>query len=140
LHELAQLGEAVAGERYERRAVVPPEPVDLASVASGAEQQVGVEPKQTVAAAHFAALDRFEQEIAAPGLDQLERGADGRFGVGDELAPDERRLARGEAGLCLGGIFGQRAGQGWPQLLVWPVTCAVTASIAAWLRSTPTSS
>jgi hypothetical protein len=94
---------------------VAPGAVDLAGPPGSAEHQVGVEAEQAVAPAHFAALDRFEQEIAAPGLDQLERRADRSLGVGDELAPDERRLARGEAGACLAsvlwGVLGQRAGQ-----------------------------
>jgi hypothetical protein len=90
---------------------VLPTPVDLGGMAGGAEYKVRVEPEQAVAPAHFAAFDRFEQEIAAPGLDQLERGADRCLGVGDELAPDKRRLARSKAVLCLGGILGQRTGQ-----------------------------
>jgi hypothetical protein len=64
-------------------------------MAGRAEQQVGIEAEQAVAPAHFAALDRFEQEIAAPRLDELERRADRRFGIRDELAPDERGPARG---------------------------------------------
>jgi hypothetical protein len=40
-----------------------------------------------VPAARLAALDRFEQEIAATRLDQLERGGDGGFGIGDLPAP-----------------------------------------------------
>src|SRR5690606_966832 len=64
-----------------------------------------------VAPANRAAFDRFEEEIAATRFDQLERGADWRFRIGDELAPDERSLARGETGACLFGVLGQGAGQ-----------------------------
>ncbi len=61
-----------------------------------AEQQVGGEPDQAVPAADLAALDRFEQEVAAAGLDQLQCGGDGRLGVRDLAAPDQRRAAGGE--------------------------------------------
>jgi hypothetical protein len=78
----------------------------------GAEHQVGVEPEQAVASANLAAFDRFEQEVAAPRLNQLECRADRSLSVGDELAPDKRRLAGGQPGACLVGVFRQRAGQG----------------------------
>ena len=66
-------------------------------MAGRAKQKVGIEAEQAVAAAYFAAFDRFEQEIATPGLDQLERCPDRGLGIGHELAPHERRLARGKA-------------------------------------------
>jgi hypothetical protein len=59
----------------------------------GAEHQIGIEPEQAVAPAHFATLHRFEQEIAAFRHDQLARGADRGLAVGDQLAPDQRRLS-----------------------------------------------
>ena len=57
--------------------------VDLGAVARGAEHQVGGKADQAVAAAGRAAFDRFEQEVAAPRLDQLQRGRDRGFGIGD---------------------------------------------------------
>ena len=84
---------------------MPPVPVDLAGMAGGAEHEVGIEPEQAVTPAHFAAFDRFKQEVAAPGLDQLERRADRRLGIGDKLAPDQRRLARGEASAGRPSVF-----------------------------------
>ena len=70
-----------------------PVAVDLAGMARGAEHQIGVQPQQAVAPAHFAAFDRFEQEIAAPRLDQLDRRADRGFGIGNQPPPDQRGLA-----------------------------------------------
>jgi hypothetical protein len=61
-----------------------------------AEQQVGGEPDQAVAPTDLAALDRLEQEIAAPGLDQLQRGGDRGLGIGDLTPPDQRGAAGGE--------------------------------------------
>ena len=55
-----------------------------------AEYQVGCETDQAVPPAHRTALDRFEQEIAAAGLEKLQRGADRRFGIGNDVTPDER--------------------------------------------------
>ena len=62
----------------------------LGALAVSAEQQIGGEAEQAVAAARTAALNRFQQEIATPGFDQLERRQNRRFGIRDDAAPDER--------------------------------------------------
>ena len=66
----------------------------IGAVAMRAEHEIGIDAEQAVAPAHFAALHRLKQEIAASGLDQLERRADRGFGIGEELAPDQRGLAQ----------------------------------------------
>src|SRR3546814_6636172 len=67
-------------------------------VAGGAEHQIGGEAEQAVAPAHRAALDRFEQEIAAPRLDQLERRGDRGLAILDRALPDERGATGVERG------------------------------------------
>src|SRR6188508_801658 len=96
---------------------------------SRAKHQVGVEAEQAVTPSHRAPFDGLEQKVAASRLDQLERGADRRFRVGDQLAPDERRRAGGKPVASLGGILGQRTGQGGAYSAWAPVSCARTARI-----------
>jgi hypothetical protein len=64
----------------------------------GAEHQIGREPDQAVAPARRAILDRFEQKVAAAGLDQLERRRDRRLGIGQLAAIDQSGPAGGKAG------------------------------------------
>jgi len=70
--------------------------VDHGFATRGAEDQIGGEPDQAVAAADRSAFDRFEQEIAAAGLDQLERCRDRGFGIGNLPAPEQGRAPGGE--------------------------------------------
>ena len=70
--------------------------VDLGGVAMRTEDEIGREADQAVPPARRAAFDRFEQEVAAARLDELKRGGDRRFGVGDLPPPDERRAPGGE--------------------------------------------
>ena len=59
--------------------------VDLGLAVAAAPDEVGVEPDHRVAAAHRAALDRFEQEgRAVRSLAQLQEGCDRRLEVADE--------------------------------------------------------
>ena len=58
-----------------------------------APDHVRLEADDRVAAAHRAALDRFQQEGVGPPVGQLEIGRDRRLEVGDQLGPDELRLA-----------------------------------------------
>lgn len=62
------------------------------------KDQIGGEPDQAVPPAGRAAFDRFEQEVAAAGLDQFQRGGDRRFGVGDLRQPDDPGAAIGIGG------------------------------------------
>ena len=94
--QIAQRGERVAVARRKSRAVLPPVAVDLGCGARGPEHQIWIEPEQAVAPAHLAALDRFEQEIAAPGHDQPPRRAHRRVAVGDNPPPHQRRPALGQ--------------------------------------------
>ena len=68
-----------------------PIPIDLGVRSRGAKNQVRVQTEQAVAPADLAPFDGFEQEIPAPFLDQFYRRTDRRFGVGNDLAPDEGR-------------------------------------------------
>jgi len=110
--ECPQFGQAVALERLECLPVMPPGAVDFASCACGTEDQIRIDTEQAVASADFAALDRFEEEIAAPLLDQLERCANRRLRVGNQLAPDECIFARLQAGTSFGSEFGCRSRSG----------------------------
>ena len=109
--ERAQFFERACGQRLERRAVVLPAPIDFARVPRRAEHQVGIEPQQAVAPAGVAALDRFEQEVAAARLDQLERRAHRGLGVRHQLAPDQRRPALLELGARGPGVLWVSSGQ-----------------------------
>jgi hypothetical protein len=111
-HQRAQSGERPAIERRESRAVGLPGAVDFGAVALRAEHQIGVQPQQAVAPAHRAAFDRFEQEVAPFRLHQLQRGGDRCFGVGNELAPQQRRLPGGER--AADGV--ERSGSGRPHM------------------------
>jgi hypothetical protein len=88
-----------------------PATVDFAQRAGCAEHQVWVDPEQAVASAGVAAFDRFEQEVAAFGLDQLECRADRGLGIGDQPAPDEGGPALAERRARLFGIFWKCARQ-----------------------------
>lgn len=79
---------------------MPPGAVDFGLGALRAEHQVGIQPQQAVAPAHFAALDRFQQEIPAARFDQLDRRADRSLGIGDEPLPDQRRAPVGQRRQC----------------------------------------
>src|SRR6185437_9801769 len=67
--------------------------VDLGLVPGAAPDHVRLEADDRVAAAHRTALDRFQQEGVGPAVGQLEIGGDRRLEVGDQLGPDELRLA-----------------------------------------------
>ena len=98
LYELTQCGHrGVVGGR-ECGAIVRPMRVDLSAFARGPENEVRGQADQAVAAAGRAALDRFEQEVAAARLDQLERSGDRGFGIGDLRQPDQARASGGVSG------------------------------------------
>src|SRR5215217_8306041 len=89
-------------QRVKRRALVdrkaPPGAlrlaVDLGDAVAAAPDEVGVEADHRVAAAHRAALDRFEEERRAfVALAQLQEGRDRRLEVADEGCPDDAGLA-----------------------------------------------
>src|SRR6185437_1032484 len=67
--------------------------IDLGLVPGAAPDHVRLEADDRVAAAHRAALYRFQQEGVGPAVGQLEIGGDRRFEVGDQFGPDELRLA-----------------------------------------------
>src|SRR3546814_14524424 len=99
--ELDERAQRIERERVAGREGVTigePARVDRGLVAGGAEHQIGGEAEQAVAPAHRAALDRFEQEIAAPRLDQPERRGDRGLAILDRALPDERGATGGEHG------------------------------------------
>ena len=79
--------------RDEGVAIGRPLAVDLALGALGAIDEVGGQADQAVAATHRAALDRFQQEVAAVRLEQLERSGDRRVCVGNLPPPHQTRTA-----------------------------------------------
>ena len=105
-----QAGERAVLARFEGAARMLPLRVDLCAVARGAEHQIGIQPDQAVASADFAAFDRFEQEVAAAFLEQLDGGANRRFSIGDHLAPHQRGPALRQRRACPVGAF-QRGAQ-----------------------------
>ena len=82
------------GHRLEAVAVGGGIAVDLGLAAGGAEDQVRLDADDRIAAAHGAALDRFEQEAVGAPRRQLEHGRDRRLQVGDHPRPHHLRLAR----------------------------------------------
>ena len=109
--ECAQFGQRIAFERGEGLGIELPVAVDLGCIAARAEHQIGIEPEQAVAPAHLAALDRFEQEVAAPRHDQPPRRAHRRIAVGDDPPPHQRSTPFGERGYGTFGIVGQASGR-----------------------------
>src|SRR5262249_7002709 len=67
--------------------------VDLGLVLEAAPDHVRLEADDRIAAAYRAALDRFQQEGGGATVRPLEISPDRRLEVGDQLAPDELRLA-----------------------------------------------
>ena len=82
--------------RGEGVAVARPAAVHEGPLAIGTKDEVGSEADQAVPPARRAALHRFEQEIAATRLDQLQRGGDRGLRVGNLTRPGERRAAGGK--------------------------------------------
>ena len=79
-----------------------------------AEHQIGIKPEQAVAPAHFAALYRFEQEVATPRLDQLERRTYRGFRIGDQPMPDQRGAPLAQLDFGLEPVFGAGAAHRLP--------------------------
>ena len=107
----AQFGQRIARTRHKGLAVEPPVAVDRRFIAAGAEHQIGVEAEQAVAPAHLAALDAFEQEVAAARHHQPPRRAHRRVAVGNDPAPHQCRPAVRQRGGGCGGVFGQAGGR-----------------------------
>ena len=85
----AQLRHGIALQRLERLPVVAPLAIDLSFRARCAEQEIGIQAQQAVTPANLAALHRFQEEVTAPRLDQLESCTDRGFGIGHDAPPDE---------------------------------------------------
>ena len=97
--EGAQLRQRIARQRLERCPVLPPLPIDLGAGAVRADDEIGIDPDQAVPPPHIAAFDRLQQKITAPFHAEFQRGGNRRFGIGDALAPEQRRFALGQRGL-----------------------------------------
>ena len=92
-HQRAQLRHAVPDQRGKGGTIIAPLAVHFRRRAGCPEHQVRIEAQQAVAPPDFAALNRFQQEVAAPFLDQLDRSADRGFGIRHQLAPDQAGTA-----------------------------------------------
>ena len=85
--QAAQLVQRLAGTGLERREVLPGVPIDLRPRAETAPDQVRLQADGRVAAAHGAALDRFQQTAVRAALGELEHGRDRRLQIGDQRGP-----------------------------------------------------
>ena len=106
-----QFGERIVPARLESLAVGSPVAVDLSVTCAGAKDEIRIEAEKRIAPAHLAAFDRFEQEVTAARFDQPARRAHRGVTVGDDLTPDECRLAIGKRLRCARGVL-ERGGGG----------------------------
>ncbi len=134
IRQRAQFGQRITIARPEGSGVYVPIAVDFRRRAARPEHQIGIKSEQAVTPAHFAAFDRFEQEIAAPRHDQPPRCAHRRVAISNDPPPYQRRTPICQRGDGDFSVFGQASGR-WGHETITPALTVRQRAACATLRS-----